>query len=254
MKTRCKTGFTLVELLVVIAIIGIIIAITLPALGSAVRRSRELQCLANIREANTIATAWSHDHRDLPPHFKTNPILTDSIGVPLIDIPHMRFTATMNYFNQTTLWIRAIRPPSNPVDRSLTCTGAEPAMSRDPDDFAWTSYDLSAALLADPSVFTPETAASFTPEMFRPQPLTSVFFPSTKSFLAEQKLAHFDGEFHDPLELKVPTSPVSFVDGHASIRSFNGIASIEVLADGHSPRPFSHTIRGVRGFDTQAIQ
>lgn len=246
-----SAAFTLIELLVTIAVIGVLLAITLPVLSGVARRSRELACLANIREANTIATAWSLENRDLPPHFETSDRLTDELGIPLVTIPHLRFTANMNYFNQTRLWIRALRPPDQPVNRELTCAGTDSSLQsgRDPDDFASSSYDLSAALLAEASVFTPDTIDDYTPQQFRPQSLTLVSFPSAKSFLAEQAVYHIDGQPRNTLDLRVPEAPVSFVDGHASTESFLNIPMIRIPVDGQSPLPFSHTPRGVRGLD-----
>jgi prepilin-type N-terminal cleavage/methylation domain-containing protein len=53
-----RLGFTLVELLVVIAIIGILMAMTLPAIQSARESSRRTQCKNNLR--NLAHAASSH--------------------------------------------------------------------------------------------------------------------------------------------------------------------------------------------------
>jgi prepilin-type processing-associated H-X9-DG protein len=55
---RCKSrpvGFTLLELLVVIGIAGLIVAMLLPALGSAREQARRIQCLSNVR---ALTSAW----------------------------------------------------------------------------------------------------------------------------------------------------------------------------------------------------
>ena len=249
-KHSSRRAFTLVELLISVGLIATLLAIALPALGGVVARARETRCLVNIREANSRAIEYSVEHDDLPPHFATNPVQTDSLGVPLVDIPHLRFTLSTNYFSQTWLWLRALRPPSDPVERELTCTGLERFRSNDPDAYAWTSYGLSAALLADPALFTPESMDTFSPEAFRAQSLTSVTTPSLKAMLAEQSVAHFDRELTDTVDLRVPAAPVAYVDGHAAIASFVGVGAIAIPADARSPLPFSHTIRGVRGSDT----
>ena len=62
-----KRGFTLIELLVVISIISLLIAILLPALGSARDSARNMQCLSNVRQHATGAYAHVADHKEQLP-------------------------------------------------------------------------------------------------------------------------------------------------------------------------------------------
>lgn len=63
-----KHAFTLIELLVVISIISLLIAILLPALGSARKASRSTQCLARLKQISIAMTNYYVDHNGQLPN------------------------------------------------------------------------------------------------------------------------------------------------------------------------------------------
>ena len=62
MIKRNQKGFTLIELLIVVAIIGILAAIAIPNLLTAMQRAKQKRTMADMR---TIATAWEARAADM---------------------------------------------------------------------------------------------------------------------------------------------------------------------------------------------
>jgi type II secretion system protein G len=63
---RNKKGFTLIELLIVVAIIGIIAAIAIPNLLSAIQRSKQKRTMSDMRSIGTGLGAYQVDFNGYP--------------------------------------------------------------------------------------------------------------------------------------------------------------------------------------------
>jgi prepilin-type N-terminal cleavage/methylation domain-containing protein len=64
-----RRGFTVVELLVVIAIIGILLAITIPAVQQSRASARRVQCLSNLRQLGVAINNFESSHKRYPESF-----------------------------------------------------------------------------------------------------------------------------------------------------------------------------------------
>lgn len=61
-RAAAAPGFTIVELLLVITILFILAALLLPALEQARSRSRQTQCLSQLKQLGLALHSWAHEH------------------------------------------------------------------------------------------------------------------------------------------------------------------------------------------------
>src|SRR4051794_507593 len=83
MIKKNQKGFTLIELLIVVAIIGILAAIAIPNLLTAMQRAKQKRTMADIR---TIATAWEARATDVNKYNAAGALSWPSSGVTADDL------------------------------------------------------------------------------------------------------------------------------------------------------------------------
>jgi general secretion pathway protein G len=93
MATRTQKGFTLIELLIVIAIIGILAAIAVPNLLSAVQRGKQKRTLGDMRALATAIEAY-HVDAGMFPTAACAPGQYVTIGTALSDASFTRLSPT----------------------------------------------------------------------------------------------------------------------------------------------------------------
>lgn len=81
--SKHREGFTLVELLVVIAIIGILVALLLPAIGSARQAALRTRCKNNLRQLGLGYIGFENVNKRLP-HFQTKVLDSESSFVHVL--------------------------------------------------------------------------------------------------------------------------------------------------------------------------
>jgi len=86
--TSHGAGFTLVELLIVIAVIGLLAAVSYPALQQARRAGKSAVCKTNLHTAGRAFLGYLNDHRELMPvaaslpslHLNEDPRIADVLA------------------------------------------------------------------------------------------------------------------------------------------------------------------------------
>ncbi|MCA9037617.1 MAG: DUF1559 domain-containing protein [Planctomycetaceae bacterium] len=73
---RLRRGFTLIELMVVISIIAMLVSLMAPAVLQAVARSRQLQCMNNLRQISVAIHSFHCTNRRLPEGNQPNRLWT----------------------------------------------------------------------------------------------------------------------------------------------------------------------------------
>jgi general secretion pathway protein G len=80
---RKEKGFTLIELLIVVAIIGIIAAIAIPNLLSAIQRAKQKRAMGELRTVATAAQSYATDANIFPIQAAIGDMLAGTVNADL---------------------------------------------------------------------------------------------------------------------------------------------------------------------------
>lgn len=97
MSRRPQRGFTLVEMLVVIGIIGVLAALLLPAVMSAITRARNTVIALEVNGLDTAIEAYRLEKGDYPPNFRDAEVVRRHIAKCYPGINNAYFTSFMVY-------------------------------------------------------------------------------------------------------------------------------------------------------------
>ena len=118
MFRRSRRGFTLIELLVVISIIAVLASLIAPAVQSARRTARKVQCLNNMRQVGLATIAFASSSNGQLPPVVQNLTMTNTlgqtgtlaIGWPVALLPSLDATAILKNIRNNAVVVSGTSP------------------------------------------------------------------------------------------------------------------------------------------------
>ena len=132
-----RRAFTLVELLVVIAVIGILVAVTLPAVQSAREAARRTRCTNNLKQIGLAILNYEVTHRSLPPPKLKDP----GHNLMTFVLPYLEQENVYNLYDFSHDWDSAANKAARQTPISLfVCPSGPSSRAVDGKRFAVSDY------------------------------------------------------------------------------------------------------------------
>lgn len=163
-------AFTLVEMLVVIFVSAVLLALLLPALGSAIETSRRARSASNLRQIHTVFETYTTTHQGRFP--TADPDTTGSYEHACVGA-----LIGVRYWSVTLHWTWVVQPVA-PWSEYREVFIAPSALREDETCGSPTSYFYSASFLARPETWSPGFVADRA--LLEPATDRDVVFPSAK--------------------------------------------------------------------------
>ena len=231
------SGFTIVETMLVVALVGVLLSLSLPALGQARDRARRLVSMGNLRTHGGAVAAYTGDSNGSFPYL-TVPDATYTV------FRHSGLAIETPYFGLYNTWNWGL---ADGYYGGQLRHGSMFTPWEEPTVFA--GYWYSASLIAHPGFWDPETRRG--PEQWRGTNSAGGTFASAKGVFVEGG-SLFGGDVGDRVYR------VSMVDGSAVEVAEREAGAVYPNGEGewvgsffpHGLR-FLHTVDGVRGRDVR---
>lgn len=208
---RHSGAFTLIEMLVSIGIIALLISITLPAIGGARDRSRELGSSVNLRSIGQIFEMYTQGSKGLYPAPVPGQLYSD----PNPSFPSM----TMSHWQASNLWANLFLEEYSWAghEQMYLSPGAERNFSNQQVIITtFSSFQYSASFLGQPKIWSEEDFPNTEwPRLERSVRQSMVRYPSGKALMWDVEMPYI----RRPLERDrffnlLEKTPILFADQH----------------------------------------